>query len=72
VNVHLSKVAQDFPNLKLITDYLLENNFIDYEDKPWPSLNSISEATGIKYSTIRTSVRKTHELMFPLKYKQHF
>jgi len=65
VDVHLSKVAQDFPNLKPITDYLLESNFIDDEDKPWPSLKSISEATGIEYSTTRTSVRKIHELMFP-------
>jgi hypothetical protein len=66
VDVHLPKVANDYSELKPITDFIIEGDFLDEEiEKPYPSIKDVADNTGIRYDKVRKQILKPYDLMFP-------
>lgn len=83
VSVHLPKIGEDYPDLKPLIQYLVENKSLDEDDIPYPSIKDVAEATNIKYDKVRKQITRIYELMFPfmehpylnfskVKYELHF
>ncbi|APG59006.1 hypothetical protein [Christiangramia salexigens] len=84
VDVHLPKIASDYPEFKPITDFIIEGDFLnEEEDKPYPTVKDVAEHTDIRYDKVRKQVLKLYDLMFPflenrylkfteVKYQLHF
>lgn len=56
VSVHLPKIVEDYPDLKPIIRYLVENKALDEDHIPYPSVKDVAEATNIKYDNVRKQI----------------
>ncbi len=65
VDVHLPKVAKDFPEYQTLINFIVTHRSLDDDDVPYPTIKEAAEATNIRYDKIRKQIQKLYELMFP-------
>lgn len=71
VDVHLPKVAKDFPEYQSLIDFIVNHQSLDDDDIPYPTIKEAAEVTNIRYDKIRKQIRKLYELMFPFMEHQY-
>ncbi len=65
VDVHLLKIAKDYPEFTTIIQFIVENKSLDEDDIPYPSIKDVAKATDMKYEIVRKQIKSLYNLMFP-------
>ena len=65
VDVHLPKVAEDFPELSSLINFIVDHKSLVDDDVPYPTIKEASQATKMRYDRVRKQIQKLYEIMFP-------
>ncbi len=62
VDVHLPKVAEDYPELSSLINFIVDHNSLDDDDVPYPTIKEVAQATKMRYDRVENKSKNCMRL----------